>query len=160
LETAKRREWEAEHPTTITGGNVNIPVPVYSNTVKAVSKKQIPQEFIEHQFVVTAPRLDDNRIRRGMKRFCNRQLTWLSHPELGKPEGDYKETTWLNEYTRRELKVFTGILEFNRGIARKTKAKNSTYTTIDPEVLKMGVRGSYLPHPKECDCDECKPKSE
>jgi hypothetical protein len=148
LAAAKERARQTD--TNITTGNVQIAVPVASNA----KKQQLHPEMVTHQFVVTAPRLDEYRTRLMLKKLCKRQLTYYKHPELGHPNGDFREQTWLKECTRRELKISLAILEFNRGIARKGSAKNSPFVITDLDIIDDGARGIALPHPSDCQCDE------
>jgi hypothetical protein len=146
---AAARERARQADMNITTGNVSIAVPVVSG-----AKRQVHPEMVEHQFVVTTPRLDEYRTRLMLKKICKRQMTYFKHPELGHPGGDFREQTWLKECTRRELKVCLSILEHNQGIARKGSAKNSPYTITDLGIIEEGARGTALPHPKDCTCDE------
>lgn len=148
LAAAKERARQAD--MSITTGNVNIAVPVASG-----AKKQIHPEMVSHQFVVTSPRLDEYHSRLTLKKICKRQMTYYLHPELGHPYGDYREQTWLSQCTRRELKVCLGILEYNGGIARKGSAKNSPYETVDISIIREAAQGTPLPHPKDCECENC-----
>jgi hypothetical protein len=151
---AAARERARQADMNVTSGNVNILVPVASS----VKKQQLHPDMVEHQFVVTAPRLDEYRARLTLKKICKRQLMYYKHPELGYPNGDFREQTWLKECTRRELKVCIGILEHNGGIARKGSAKNSPYVMIDLGVISEGAHGTPLPHPKSCECESCAEK--
>jgi hypothetical protein len=156
---ARARVWLMDHPTKTTSGNVNIPVPVQADTVKAV-KKEAPEVFEKFQFETTTPRLDDTYIRRGIKRICTRQL----HQRQQYPDGDYREASWLRTFggpfPREELKVYLGILEYAGGIARKTSNPKSSFVTVGEAawgVVADGARGKHLPHPDKCECGECQP---
>jgi hypothetical protein len=144
------------HPKTITGGNVNIALPVAENVVKVSKpKKEAPEEFQQYQKteqLVTLAEVDN-----AVKKICRRNLTLVAHPDLGHPEGDFREDIWVDtkEMTRKVLNMALAVLEFNLGICRKGSAKNSSYIVADVEVLKLGARGP-LPHPDDCKCEKCR----
>lgn len=144
---AKGLAWAMDNPHTMTSGNTPVIVPM--------AKPAIHPGMVEHQFIATQPVLNQWRVQMMIKRLCKRQFAYRDH--LGKPEGDYREETWVKsgELTRRALTICLGILEHAGGIRRKNKARNSTYITARWDVIQLGAQGSPLPHPKGCECDDC-----
>jgi hypothetical protein len=149
----RARAMAQDHPVTLATGNTPVFVPVAEN----VTRKQIHPAMEAYKFETTLPALDGTHVRLGLMKFCKQQWTWLDHPELGYPEGDYREKTWVEtgRLSRRELNVYKGILEHNHAIARKGSARNATHVTTDPAIIREGAWGTPLPHPNTCECDDC-----
>lgn len=146
---AEARAWAMNNQHIITSGNTPVVVPV-------ADKQRIHPAMEEYQYVTTAPALNEHRVRMYLKRLCKRQIVYRNHPELGYPQGDYREKTWVQsgEFTRKALTVCLGILEHAGGIGRASAARNATYITRDWRVIEMGKDGTALPHPPGCECDE------
>jgi hypothetical protein len=117
--------------------------------------KKVPEGFVAMQNTAQVIRLAevDNAIRK----ICRRNVTLIEHPELGFPDGDFREVTWVatKEMTRKSLLLAIAILERHQGIERKGSNGNSTWIVKDPEVIKRGAK-SPLKHPPDCWCADCK----
>ena len=156
------QEWEARPTTTAeqegiiqakaramadgyvqVGGNAGTVIERAHN----VQKHTITPRMVENQYIAETPAIDYLRL--DIKKICKRQLTLRDHPELGYPDGDYREKTWVVSgiLPRTRLINVVDTLKHNQGIDRKGEAKNSPYVTVNWNVIQLGAQGERLPLP-------------
>ena len=142
-----------------TGGNTPTVIDMAPGWAEALAevKREVPEAFKGYQN--TAQVIGLAEVDNAVKKICRRTLTLVEHKDLGFPDGDFREATWVvtKEMTRKSLLLAIGILERHGGIERKGNAKNATYGVKDLEVIKRGAR-TPLPHPLDCWCSGCAQK--
>jgi hypothetical protein len=133
----------------VTGGNVQTAIDKAPETVR-----KVPEGFAAYQNTVQVVGLRE--VDSAINKICRRTWTLIENPELGFPQGDFREVTWVKskKMTRKTLLLAIAILERHGGIERAGSNGNSTWIVKDPEVIKRGAR-TPLPHPIDCYCADC-----
>jgi hypothetical protein len=136
--------------TVVTEGNVRTAVEKAPEAVK-----KVPAGFVAYQN--TAEVVGLREVDRAINMICRRNWTLIDNPDLGFPQGDFREVTWVKtkKMTRKSLLLAIAILERHNGIERAGDNGNSTWVVKDPEVIKRGAR-EPLKHPIGCYCADCK----